>query len=266
MSIRHYTPRRRLIGVSDRAKILLSLSIALYIGLNISYPLVHGSVLDAITIATIYCGALAMLMHADLAYGRVYAGRFFFIVLFGGYLIELMGVHTTWPFGVYEYDRSLGVALFGVPILVPFAWILMCHPVLVVARKIAPRWVFLYGGVLLATWDYFLDPQMVDAGRWSWSDITSSLPGTPDIPLSNFFGWMLAGCALMGLLNVALPHDSKKEGLSNKYVTVFLTWVLFSAVVGNLFFFDRPLVGVISLLTFGALLAPYLFKTWLGEN
>ena len=42
--------------------------------------------------------------------------------------IEVLGVHTGWPFGVYEYDASLGVQLFGVPLIVPCAWVMMVHP------------------------------------------------------------------------------------------------------------------------------------------
>ena len=47
------------------------LSIA--IGLQIVYPLVNGEVLRLITIAVVYWGAGAMLLHALLAFGARYA-------------------------------------------------------------------------------------------------------------------------------------------------------------------------------------------------
>jgi uncharacterized membrane protein len=59
------------------------------------------------------------------------------------------------------------------------------------ARRIAGNWVFLYGGAVLAAWDLFLDPLMVGAGRWTWEVPGAHVPFTPDIPLSNVFGWFL---------------------------------------------------------------------------
>ena len=41
----------------------------------------------------------------------------------------------------------------------------------------------------LASWDLFLDPQMVDAGHWRWSDPSPALPGVPTVPLTNYAGW-----------------------------------------------------------------------------
>ena len=68
----------------------------------------------------------------------------------------------------------------------------------------------LYGGALLAAWDLFLDPLMVGAGRWKWEVTGSHVPFTPDIPLSNAFGWLLAGLVIVGLLNIALPRERRK--------------------------------------------------------
>lgn len=231
-----------------------------------AYPLIHGTALTIVTNFTVLIGAVAMVIHAQLAYGSKYASRLVIITYLFAFSVEFVGVTTTWPFGVYKYDSSLGFAVAGVPLIVPCAWIMMAHPVLIASRRVTKHWVFIYGGLLLAAWDYFLDPQMVDAGRWSWSEVTSSLPGTPMIPLSNFFGWTLAGCGLMAILNFLLPHDRRKDGAHNTAVSIFLTWVLFSAVVGNAFFFDRPAVAVLSALLFGGLIAPYLFKSSLGDS
>lgn len=266
MSIRHFTPKRRRRGLSMRAKSALYLSLFVVIFLQILYPLTHGRVLDVIIVATVVCGAIAMLIHAQLAYGRAYATRFFFATFFFSAAIELLGVHTGWPFGVYTYDPSLGFAILDLPLVVPCAWIMMAHPVLIAARRVTQTWVFLYGGLLLASWDYFLDPLMVSAGKWHWQEITSHLPGTPDIPLINFFGWLLAGFALIGALNTILPHERRKESANNTVISIFLMWTLFSTVVGNLFFFDRPSLAIYSLILFGGLLAPYFFKSTLGES
>jgi putative membrane protein len=265
MSIRHYTPRRRRHGISQRARVALGGALATTILLQVIYPLIEGELLRVVTIATIYVGAVAMLLHAYLSYGVKYLARYFSVTLLFGYFIELLGVHTGWPFGVYHYDSSLGIALFGVPFVVPFAWVMMVHPVLCAARRVTMRWTFIYGGALLAAWDLFLDPLMVSAGRWTWKVEGSHVPFTPDIPLSNFFGWLLAGFAIISLLNLVLPFERRRESASLRAVTILLTWVGFSGLVGNLFFFDRPGLAFFGTLVYAGLSLPFIFKSALGE-
>jgi uncharacterized membrane protein len=265
MSIRHYTPRRRRRGISQRARIVLGAALAITIALQISYPLTHGTVLQYITIATVYCGAAAMLLHAYLSFGIKYAARYLILAGLFGYFIELLGVHSGWPFGIYSYDDSLGFAILGVPVVVPFAWVMMVHPALVAARRVTHKWTFIYGGALLAGWDLFLDPQMVDAGRWTWEVTGAHIPFVTNVPLSNYFGWLLSGCAIIALLNVVLPFERRKESASLRAVTILLTWVLFSGIIGNLFFFDRPGLAFLGALGFGIFAIPFIFKSWLGE-
>ena len=151
------------------------------------------------------------------------------------------------------------------PLVVPFAWVMMVHPCLVAARRVTSKWIFLYGGALLAGWDLFLDPLMVSAGRWTWEVTGAHIPFVPDIPLSNFFGWLLAGCLIVGFLNLVLPFERRKESASLRAVTILLSWVLFSGLVGNLFFFDRPGLAVMATAFLGAFAAPFIYKSWLGE-
>ncbi len=265
MSIRHFTPRRRRHGISQRARVALGGALGLTILLQIAYPLIEGELLRVVTIATIYVGATSMLLHAYLSYGVKYLLRYFPITVLFGYFIELLGVKSGWPFGEYYYDPSLGVAIFGVPLVVPFAWVMMVHPVLCAARRVTMRWTFLYGGALLAAWDLFLDPLMVSAGRWHWTVDGSHVPFSPEIPLSNLFGWLLTGCAIISLLNLVLPFERRRESASLRAVTILLSWVGFSGLVGNLFFFDRPGLAIFAFTVYGALAIPYIFKSALGE-
>ncbi len=266
MSIRHFTPRRRNHGISQRAKVALGGTLSLTIFMQILYPLIDGELLRVVTIATIYCGAIAMLLHAYISYGPKYLAGYFALTAPFGYLIELLGVHTGWPFGIYSYDSSLGISFFGVPLVVPFAWVMMVHPVLCAARRVTLRWTFIYGGALLAAWDLFLDPLMVSAGRWTWTVDGSHVPFTPDVPLSNLFGWLLSGCAIIALLNLALPFVRRRESANLTAVTILLSWVLFSGFIGNLFFFDRPGLAIFASLVYGALVTPFIFKSALGES
>ncbi len=266
MSIRHYNPRRRQRrGISDRSRLFLYLILSIALLLQVSYPLLEGEVLRVVTIATVYWGAAAMALHAMLSFGGRYALTYLVISLTFGFFIELIGVETGWPFGVYKYDPSLGPQLISVPLVVPFAWAMIAHPILCVARRVTKNWVFLYGGFGMMAYDLFLDPQMVNGGRWTWEVTGAHVPFTPEIPLSNTFGWLLSGMALIAMLHLALPRERRKQSASYTAVDFFLIWTWFGGIVSNLFFFDRPGIAFLFGTAFGAFLAPYLFSRWLGR-
>ena len=266
MSIRHYNPRRkRRGGITPKARNFLYASVIFTILLQISYPLIEGEALRVVTIATIYAGAFAMVLHGHLSYGLKYSSRYLPIAFLFGLGIEALGLHTGWPFGVYEYSPTLGPDLFGVPLVVPFAWVMMIHPALTAARRVSNSWVWLYGGAIMAAWDLFLDPLMVGAGRWTWEVPGSHVPFMPEIPLSNAFGWLLSGMALIALLHLALPRERRKQSASYTAVDIFLIWTWFAGVVSNIFFFDRPGIAFLFGACFGLFLAPYLFSRWLGR-
>ena len=50
---------------------------------------------------------------------------------------------------------------------------------------------------VFAGWDVVLDPQLVQAGYWTWAHPHPGLPGIDTVPLTNLAGWLLAGVVLM---------------------------------------------------------------------
>jgi putative membrane protein len=265
MSIRNYAPRRQRRGVSPFANGIQVGTMVAALFLQITYPLLSGEALRVVTIATVYFGAAAMFVHARLAYGWKYIRRYVLISLPFAFFIELIGENSGWPFGTYFYDASLGPQLLGIPIVVPFAWAMMAHPLLIVARRMSKTWTFLYGGFALMAWDLFLDPQMVGDDRWKWEVTGSHVPFQPNIPLSNMFGWLLAGIALMAILNFFLPKEQRKYGSSLIAVDIFLAWSWFGGIISNLFFFNRPGVALFGGFFYTLVLAPYVFARWLGR-
>jgi putative membrane protein len=265
MSLRQFYPRKNMLRqVAGWKLFVLYATLVVAIGLQISYPLIEGESLRLVTIATVYWAAAAMFLHAILAYGVIYALQFLFITFTYALLVEQIGSKTGWPFGTYEYSGSLGYQIYGVPLVVPFAWVMLAHPIFIAARKVTKNWVFLYGGLGMMAWDLFLDPQMVSAERWVWDFNGTSVPFQPEIPLSNAFGWLLTGMGLMAILNLALRKDRRKVATSTAVPDFFLMWTWFSGVVGNLFFFDRPGVALIGGVVFGLVLLPYIFLLRFG--
>ena len=258
MSLRQFYPKRNSRHqVSSWKMAILYLTIAIAILLQISYPLIDGESLRIVTIATVYWAAAAMCIHAVLAYGIKYASIFVSTTFTYALIVEQIGSKTGWPFGNYEYSGTLGYQIYGVPLVVPFAWVMIAHPLLIAARKITKNWVFLYGGLAMMAWDLFVDPQMVASERWLWDFSGSHVPFQPEIPLSNMFGWLLTGMGLMAILNKFLQVDRRKTKTSTLVPDLFLFWTLFSGIVGNIFFFDRPGVALLSLIHISEPTRPY---------
>jgi putative membrane protein len=265
MSLRQFYPKRNSRHqVSSWKMAILYITIAIAILLQISYPLIDGESLRIVTIATVYWAAAAMCIHAVLAYGIKYASIFVSTTFTYALVVEQIGSKTGWPFGNYEYSGTLGYQIYGVPLVVPFAWVMIAHPLLIAARKITKNWVFLYGGLAMMAWDLFLDPQMVASERWLWDFSGSHVPFQPEIPLSNMFGWLLTGMGLMAILNKFLQVDRRKTKTSTVVPDLFLFWTLFSGIVGNIFFFDRPGVALFGGVVFGLVLIPYIFVLRFG--
>jgi putative membrane protein len=267
MSIRDFTPRaNRRRGQSQRSKVFLAAVLAVAILLQIPYPLLDGRALEIFTLLTVYSGAAAMLLHARLSFGNKFALTYLAITALFAWIIETIGVNSGWPFGVYEYSETLGVFIFDVPLVVLFAWTMMAYPALIAARRIARGWVFLYGGAILMGWDLFLDPQMVTAGRWTWEVTGRSFPFAPEIPLSNAFGWLLSGLALIAILHFILPTERRKDAPSTMVADIYLAWSLVGGFIAQFFFFDRQGLALVAFLIYGAILAPYFFTQWLNRS
>jgi putative membrane protein len=192
-----------------------------------------------------------------------------------GLTAEAIGVRTGLPFGEYGYARSLGPRLLEVPLIVPLAWLMMAYPCLLLGRRLAPAsrrsagsgrprrapvtTVAVTGGLALAAWDLFLDPQMVAAGHWSWAHPTPALPGVPGVPLTNYAGWVVVSLLVVAALHLTFPDRPRApEGVPG----ALLAWTWAGSTVGNAVFFHRPAVAVWGGAVMGLVVVPYLLAWW----
>jgi len=176
-----------------------------------------------------------------------------------GLAAEAVGVATGYPFGAYSYADSLGLRVLGVPLIVPMAWVMMAYPTLLVAQRLTRRWAPLVGAFALTSWDVFLDPQMVAQGHWAWVHPDPALPGVPGIPVTNFAGWLVVSVVVMALLD-RLPR-APDETMDGVPAALFL-WTYTGSVLGNLFFFGRPSVGLVGGVLMGLVAGPYAARLW----
>ena len=221
---------------------------------QIVYPLLTDTLRIEVTVASVLMFCAASVADATRVHGPRGAATLLVVAGGGGLLVEAVGVRTGVPFGTYSYTGDLGPELFGVPVVVPLAWTMMAWPALVVGRTLARRApVALVGGVALAAWDLFLDPQMVDAGHWTWTHPQPALPLVPGVPLTNYAGWLLVAVIMIGLLDRLLaPHIRPSGPAAALYL-----WTFGSSVFAHLVFFDRPGSALVGGMVMGAVAVPF---------
>ena len=197
---------------------------------------------------------LASTSHALVHRGARWTALFVLVTTGTGLLAESLGTSTGFPFGQYDYAGSLGWKLLSVPVVIPLAWAMMAYPCLLVGQRLARSRLgaAAIGGLALAAWDLFLDPQMVEAGHWRWTDVELALPGSPGIPVSNYLGWLLVAVLMVGVLQL-LP---RREADDRVPAALFL-WTYASSVLANAVFFGRPAVALIGGVGMGLVAVPY---------
>ena len=230
--------------------------VALVVGVQIGYPVTAGAARTAVTVGTVLAGAAATTVHAAVTRGPLWTLRLLLVVAGGSFAVEAVGVATGWPFGGYAYTDGLGPRLLGVPLLVPLAWTMLAYPAWLAAGALVPRAFRVpVAAWALASWDLFLDPQMVDAGRWVWADPTPALPGVPGVPAGNYAGWLAVSLVLMALLcwvdttpAVSWPADAPP--------LVLYLWTYAGSVLAHAVFLDLPGSAVTGGLAMGLVAVP----------
>lgn len=225
---------------------------AVTVGLQVPYPLLRGRARTRVSIASVLSFAASTTAHTAQVYGARGVAALLGIAAGGGLAVEVIGSRTGVPFGRYTYRPGLGWAIAGIPAVIPFAWLMMAGPALAVARRLADERAktALLGGLALASWDVFLDPQMVRDGHWAWQSTSPTLEG---IPLVNYAGWLVTATVLVGALDRALPrrpHDAVPLAL--------YLWTYVGSVVANAVFLRRPGVAASGGLAMGTVAIPLL--------
>lgn len=223
---------------------------------QIAYPLAERNAqtdLTGITVTAFFVAAAAALCRLPrgalaIALSCVFA-----------WAVEFAGARTGIPFGRYEYGDALQPQLAGVPVIVPLAWTAMAVAALTVARRLARsrRAVTLIGGVALAAWDVFLDPQMVAAGYWRWRNPQWTFEG---IPVGNFAGWLVVAVVLIAVLDRVLPPTGGSTAAAVA-ATIYL-WTYGSELLAGFAFFHRPVVAAVGGLVMGTCAIPYAVALW----
>ena len=220
--------------MSRRAVPPLALAGALVV-VAIAYPLTAGTARLAVSWAIVLLGAALSVVHAGLSHGRRTGAGVLAVVAVTAVAFEAVGLATGIPYGRYRYGGGLGPTLLGVPFLVPLAWLMMAWPSRVLAARLtsrAPARVAV-GAAVFAAWDVVLDPQMVQAGYWTWAQPSPGLPGIGTVPLTNLAGWLLAGLVVMSLLDALVARTRREPRIGDGAPLLALAWMTLGGALAH---------------------------------
>ena len=139
-----------------------------------------------------------------------------------GFLAEILGTSTGFPFGKYYYMNFLGPKVFGVPEVVPLIWFVIAYLTFSIARNAfknkRPRknyllWLSPLSAFGAVAWDFLIDPMFLSYGYWVWTGEFLSLPEFDGIPVTNFVGWFVL---VTLMLSVYFLLSKSRNGLTKR--------------------------------------------------
>lgn len=114
----------------------------------------------------------------------------------GGFLVEVSGVHTGFPFGGYSYTDVLYPLVAGTPLVMGAAWVILlayCRH-LSAALPLNRVGAAAVGASLMVVIDLVIDPLAAGPlAYWIWDHPH----GYYGVPWSNFGGWWITAFALL---------------------------------------------------------------------
>lgn len=121
-----------------------------------------------------------------------------------GYLAELLGTQTGFPFGDYSYGPSLGWQLAEVPVIIGINWFLMLMGTgFIMKRFTATAWLRVVGGALLMTLiDLAIEPVAPALDFWYWAQ--------GQAPVMNYLGWFAVSLIMHLMLISWVGRDENK--------------------------------------------------------
>ncbi len=160
---------------------------------------------------------ILLLFHTDWNRSFLFFSSMAFLIGFGS---EVLGVHTGFPFGNYEYGSVLGVKLFEVPIMIGVNWLLLVYLTGNLLEKKVKN-DFLAAGMgagLMVAIDFLIEPVAIELEFWSWEG--------GEIPLSNYVGWFAVAYLIHLIYRKAM---FQKKNLISGFL--MLSLIIFFAVL-----------------------------------
>jgi len=174
----------------DQQKIIITIVVFHVVGLiGLFLPFTHELFLMLVPWHLLFMLAIVCGSHRPTT-GSLFAFAGIIYVL--AYLVECMGVNTSYLFGNYTYSQVLGVKLNEVPLIIGVNWFLLVYSTGILMKRSRMRSMVtrvILGALLLVLLDAFIEPVAVRYNYWHWDhDI---------IPFENYASWFLVSAVML---------------------------------------------------------------------
>ena len=180
-----------------------------------------------------------------------------------GFLAEVLGTSTGFPFGKYYYTEFLGPKILGVPEVVPLVWFVIAYLTFSIARNAFKLQEHSRKNLLLlaifaafgsVAWDFLIDPMFSSYGYWVWTGQFLPLPELNGIPVTNFVGWFVL---VILMLTVYFALSKGKESITKRqntrdsqivYCLLIVDGSVANYTLGNYFIIAFGLIAMLAFL------------------
>ena len=127
----------------------------------------------------------------------LFAGSFL-----GGFFVEVLGLHTGFPFGSYWYGDALGPKIAGVPLIMGVNWFLMVIGAGYLAQMFTSKSVYqvLIAALAMTMLDLVIEPVAPQLDYWYWEEGPA--------PVLNYLGWFAVSIVMQILFQNTLKYHS----------------------------------------------------------
>lgn len=118
-------------------------------------------------------------------------------IFFLGYLAEWAGINRQWLFGDYDYGKTLGIKLLGVPVIIGINWFLLTYSAgVLMQHSRLKNAVFrvLAGAFLLVLLDLLIEPVAIKFDYWQWTG--------GSVPFKNYACWFLVSVIMLTIFEL----------------------------------------------------------------
>ena len=128
-----------------------------------------------------------------------------------GFLVEMLGTNTGFPFGEYSYSSILGPGLLGTPFLIGVLWWVLLRSFNDVFSRISSNKtiISLATGLGMLLLDIFIEPVAIGLGFWEWQ--------AAEVPLENYMAWFV-----LSFVFTRLTMDGQVNNPMSKWVLIVL--------------------------------------------
>ncbi len=135
------------------------------------------------------------------------------IITLSGFLLEMIGVNTGFPFGSYYYGFPFGPQILGTPPTIGLNWFVLTYGVSYLLSGLkAQKWIkAILTGAGVTFLDVLIEPVAIYLDYWNWAAL--------HVPIQNYITWFVA----ISIFSYFIYNQEEK---SDKWVNPIVKWVI----------------------------------------